>query len=80
MWLEGFKRRGEPGKEWWRVPNLRSSSSECPGTNASSDIGHAKSHVSAMHKRACAMHKSARMAVSSLLSRQESCVIIIVMV
>ena len=33
--LEGFERRGEPGKEWQRVPNLRSSSSECSGANAS---------------------------------------------
>ena len=36
--LEGFERRGEPGKEWQRVPNLRSSSSECSGANASSDM------------------------------------------
>ena len=36
--LEGFKRRGEPGKEWQRVPNPRSSSSECSGANASSDM------------------------------------------
>ena len=35
--LEGFERRGEPDKEWQRVPNLRSSNSECPGANASSD-------------------------------------------
>ena len=36
--LEGFERRGEPDKEWQRVPNLRSSSSECSGANASSDM------------------------------------------
>ena len=34
--LEGFERRGEPGKEWQRIPNLRSSNSECSGANASS--------------------------------------------
>ena len=39
--LEGFERRGdpgEPGKEWQKVPNLRDSSSECSGANASSDM------------------------------------------
>ena len=36
--LEGFERRGEPGKEWQRIPNPRSSSSECSGANASSDM------------------------------------------
>ena len=35
--LEGFERRGEPDKEWQRVPNLRSSNSKCSGANASSD-------------------------------------------
>ena len=36
--LEGFERRGEPGEEWHRVPDLRSNSSECSGANASSDM------------------------------------------
>ena len=36
--LEGFERGGEPGKEGQRVPNLRSSSSECSGAIASSDM------------------------------------------
>ena len=35
--LVGFERRGEPGKGWQRVPNLRSSNFECSGVNASSD-------------------------------------------
>ena len=36
--LEGFERREEPGKERQRIPDLRSSSSECSGANASSDM------------------------------------------
>ena len=33
--LEGFERRGEPGKERQRIPDLRSSGSECSRANAS---------------------------------------------
>ena len=36
--LKGFERRGEPGKERQRIPDLRSSSSECSRANASSDM------------------------------------------